>query len=82
MLGVAIDWSPLDPMRALFWSAVLNGVAAVPLMAAMMVVVSRHKIMGRFTASRPVLLFGWAATVVMGAAAVALFLQLAGLLPN
>ena len=82
VLGVAIDWSPLDPMRALFWSAVLNGVAAVPLMAAMMVVVSRHKIMGRFTASRPVLLFGWAATVVMGAAAVALFLQLAGLLPN
>ena len=43
-------------MRALFWSAVLNGLAAVPLMVAMMVVVSRHQVMGRFTASRPLLI--------------------------
>ncbi|HWU93658.1 MAG TPA: divalent metal cation transporter [Sphingomicrobium sp.] len=82
LLGAVIDWSPIDPMRALFWSAVLNGLAAVPLMAAMMVVVSRHRVMGRFTASPPVLLFGWTATGVMGVAAVALLLQLAGLLPN
>ncbi len=51
-IGVLIDWSPIDPMRALFWSAVLNGLAAVPLMIAMMIVVSRHQVMGRFTASR------------------------------
>jgi Mn2+/Fe2+ NRAMP family transporter len=44
---------------------VLNGLAAVPLMIAMMVVVSRHKVMGRFTASRSLLVFGWAATAVM-----------------
>ena len=54
-IGVLIDWSPIDPMRALFWSAVLNGLAAVPLMIAMMVVVSRHQVMGRFTATRPLL---------------------------
>jgi Mn2+/Fe2+ NRAMP family transporter len=72
-IGVLIDWSPIEPMRALFWSAVLNGVAAVPLMIAMMVVVSRHQVMGRFTAGRPLLLLGWAATVVMTAASVAMF---------
>jgi Mn2+/Fe2+ NRAMP family transporter len=59
-------------MRALFWSAVLNGLAAVPLMIAMMVLVSRHKIMGKFTASRALLIFGWAATLVMTLASVAM----------
>lgn len=71
-VGVLIDWSPIDPMRALFWSAVLNGLAAVPLMVAMMVVVSRHKVMGRFTASRSLLILGWAATAVMAAASAAM----------
>jgi Mn2+/Fe2+ NRAMP family transporter len=68
LVGALIDWSPIDPMRALFWSAVLNGLAAVPLMIAMMVVVSRHKVMGRFTASPSLLAFGWAATAVMALA--------------
>ena len=67
-VGVLIDWSPIDPMRALFWSAVLNGLAAVPLMIAMMIVVSRHQVMGRFTANRPLLILGWAATAVMAIA--------------
>jgi Mn2+/Fe2+ NRAMP family transporter len=71
-IGVLIDWSPLDPMRALFWSAVLNGLAAVPLMIAMMVVVSRHKVMGRFTATKPLLVLGWAATLVMTIASAAM----------
>lgn len=68
LLGLLIELSPVDPIRALFWSAVLNGLAAVPLMIAMMVVVSRHQVMGRFTASRSLLLLGWAATVVMALA--------------
>ena len=72
LIGVLIDWSPIDPMRALFWSAVLNGLAAVPLMIAMMIVVSRHQVMGRFTASRSLLIFGWAATSVMTLASVAM----------
>jgi Mn2+/Fe2+ NRAMP family transporter len=74
-IGVLIDWSPIDPIRALFWSAVLNGVAAVPLMVAMMVVVSRPKVMGRFTASRALLLLGWAATAVMALAAAAMLVS-------
>ena len=75
LLGLLIELSPIDPIRALFWSAVLNGIAAVPLMIAMMVVVSRHQVMGRFTASRPLLILGWAATAVMALAAGALLIS-------
>ena len=66
--GVILDWSSIDPIKALFWSAVLNGISAVPIMIAMMLVASRRRIMGRFI-ERPLLLtFGWAATAVMAAA--------------
>jgi Mn2+/Fe2+ NRAMP family transporter len=77
-VGVLIDWSPIDPMRALFWSAVLNGVAAVPLMIAMMVVVSRQHVMGRFTASPTLLVFGWAATALMAVASAAMLVTSLG----
>lgn len=72
LLGIAIDWSSLDPIHALFRSAVINGVVAVPIMAATMVVVSRRSTMRRFAARGPLLFFGWAATAVMAAAAVAM----------
>jgi Mn2+/Fe2+ NRAMP family transporter len=68
LTGVLLDWSSLDPIKALFWSAVLNGIAAVPIMIAMMVLASRRSIMGRFTERPALLLFGWAATAVMAAA--------------
>jgi NRAMP (natural resistance-associated macrophage protein)-like metal ion transporter len=73
LIGVGIDWSPLDPIKALFWSAVINGLVSVPVIAAMMLVVSRHSAMGKFTASRWLSFFGWAATAVMLAAIVAMF---------
>jgi NRAMP (natural resistance-associated macrophage protein)-like metal ion transporter len=72
LLGIGIDWSPLDPIKALFWSAVINGVVAVPIMAVMMIVVSRRSIMGDYTARLPLLIFGWIATAVMAAAALAM----------
>ncbi len=72
-VGVLLDWSNFDPMKALFWSAVLNGIAAVPIMAAMMVVASSRKVMGKFAEHWPLLLFGWAATAVMAAASLATF---------
>jgi Mn2+/Fe2+ NRAMP family transporter len=68
-LGLGIGFSPIDPIRALFWSAVINGFVAVPIMAAMMWVASQPSQMGRFTVTRPVLVFGWAATAVMATAA-------------
>ena len=72
LLGIAIDWSSFDPIRALFWSAVINGVVAVPIMVAMMTVASRSRAMGKFTASPRLLFFGWTATAVMAMAAVAM----------
>lgn len=75
LLGIGFDWISIDPVRALFWSAVLNGLAAVPLMVAMMVLVARRSVMGQFTAAPALLFFGWAATAVMSAAAVALLVQ-------
>lgn len=73
LVGVAIDYSPLDPIKALFWSAVVNGVIAVPLMAAMMIVASRRDEMGAFVAPLPLRVMGWFATGCMGAAAVTMF---------
>ncbi|NYT42725.1 divalent metal cation transporter [Sphingomonas sp. R-74633] len=72
LLGIALDWSSIPPMQALFWSAVVNGFAAVPIMAVMMIIATRRSVMGDFRIRGPLLFFGWAATLVMGAAAVAM----------
>jgi NRAMP (natural resistance-associated macrophage protein)-like metal ion transporter len=72
LIGVAMDWAPIDPIRALYWSAVVNGVIAVPIMAAMMVVASRRPQMGRFTVPLSLKLFGWLAVAVMAAATAAM----------
>jgi Mn2+/Fe2+ NRAMP family transporter len=68
--GIAITFSPLDPIKALFWSAVINGVVAVPVMAMMMLITSNKKIMGKFTVTGVRRVVGWLATAVMAAAAV------------
>lgn len=70
LLGLGIQYSPISPMKALFWSAVINGVVAVPLMAVIILLVSKKSVMGAFTASRSLVILGWIATAVMGAAAV------------
>ena len=70
LVGLVIQYSPISPMRALFWSAVINGVVAVPLMVVIIVLASRKSVMGAFTASRPIRILGWVATAVMGAAAI------------
>ena len=57
-------------MKALFWSAVINGIVAVPLMIVIIVLVSKESVMGAFTAERFVIVLGWIATAIMGAAAV------------
>jgi Mn2+/Fe2+ NRAMP family transporter len=73
LLGLGLEFSALDPMRALFWSAVINGIVAVPVMAAMMWVGSQRGQMGRFTLSPVVLVLGWIATATMAAAVFAMF---------
>ena len=72
VLALAVVFSPLDPIKALFWSAVLNGVISVPIMAAMMVVGTRRHEMGRYVASPSQIVFGWAATVAMAVAVLAM----------
>ncbi|MGC2028701.1 MAG: divalent metal cation transporter [Steroidobacteraceae bacterium] len=73
LAGLVIQYLPISPMKALFWSAVINGVVAVPLMVVIILLVSKRSVMGRFTASRPIVVLGWVATTVMGAAAVWMF---------
>lgn len=69
LTGLALQYSPISPMKALFWSAVINGVVAVPLMIIVIVLASRSAVMGRLTVPRPILLLGAVATALMGAAA-------------
>jgi len=73
VVGLALGYTPIDPMQMLVWSAVLNGVVAVPIMAVMMVVVTRLSVMGRFSARPTLTFFGWAGTALMAVAVGALF---------
>jgi NRAMP (natural resistance-associated macrophage protein)-like metal ion transporter len=72
LFGLGINYAPIDPIQALFWSAVLNGLIAVPIMAATMIVASRRDEMGAFVATAAQRWFGWAATVAMAVAAAAM----------
>jgi len=74
LAALVIQYSPISPMKALFWSAVINGVVAVPLMVVIIVLVSRKSVMGVYTANRTLLTLGWIATAIMGVAAVRMFL--------
>ena len=73
LAGAGLNGVGIDPARALYWTAVINGVLAGPLMVMMMLIVRNPRAMGRLTISRTQTLFGWAATAVMIAAS-ALFL--------
>jgi Mn2+/Fe2+ NRAMP family transporter len=74
LAGLVIQYSPISPMKALFWSAVINGIVAVPLMAVIIVLVSKKSVMGAFTADRSIIILGWIATAIMGVAAVCMFI--------
>jgi Mn2+/Fe2+ NRAMP family transporter len=74
LAGLVIQYSPISPMKALFWSAVINGVVAVPLMVVIIVLASNKSVMGDFTASRPIIALGWITTAVMGVAALCMLI--------
>lgn len=71
--GVLLCFTPMDPVRELFWSAVLNGVISVPIMAVMMVLAARPAVMGPHVIGPRLRATGWLATAVMGATVVAMF---------
>jgi Mn2+/Fe2+ NRAMP family transporter len=76
VLGIAVDLSPLDPIKALVWSAVVNGVITVPVLVAMMIVVTRVQQMGKFVATTSQRVLGWLTTAMMAVAAVAMFVTM------
>lgn len=71
-VGGALALVGFEPMRALFWSAVVNGVIAPPLMASALIVARRRDLMGRFRADGWLTAGGWAATIVMAGAVAAM----------
>jgi Mn2+/Fe2+ NRAMP family transporter len=73
LAGLVIQYSPISPMKALFWSAVINGVVAVPLMVVIILLASRSSVMGAYTTTRSLTILGWIGTAVMGAAALRMF---------
>jgi NRAMP (natural resistance-associated macrophage protein)-like metal ion transporter len=73
LLGVALNFTPIDPIQALFWSAVINGVIAVPIMVIVMLLSGRTDVMGKFVVKGPLRLLGWAATAIMAVAVILMF---------
>jgi NRAMP (natural resistance-associated macrophage protein)-like metal ion transporter len=73
-VGVAINFVGVDPIKALFWTAVLNGVIAVPLMVVSMMMAMSRRVMGRFVLPGPLAVMGWLATAVMTVIVAAMFL--------
>jgi Mn2+/Fe2+ NRAMP family transporter len=72
-ISTAVVFLPIDPIKMLFWSAVINGVISVPIMGAMMVLARRHRQMGAYVANPWQGFFGWAATLAMALAVSAMF---------
>lgn len=76
LAAVGLDFLNIDPMAALFWAAVVNGVVAVPVMTIIMLLAGRHAVMGAYTVRRWQGALGWGAVVVMAAAAAVMFATL------
>jgi NRAMP (natural resistance-associated macrophage protein)-like metal ion transporter len=70
--GVALTFTHLDPVRALVWSAEINGIIAVPIMVIMMILASREDVMGPFIIRPRLRRLGWVATGVMAVTVVAM----------
>jgi NRAMP (natural resistance-associated macrophage protein)-like metal ion transporter len=75
LVGVAFNFTGLDPVKALIWAAVINGVISVPIMAVMMLMAVRPEIMGRFTIKPRLRRLGWLATLVMALAVAAMLVS-------
>lgn len=74
LIGLALNFIHADPVRALYWAAILNGLAAAPLMVVIMLMASNPKVMGKFVIPPYLRVIGWAATAFMALVSVVLFL--------
>ena len=68
LVGTGLDFTAIDPMKALYWSAIINGVVAAPIMVALMLLASKKSVMGPFVSGTKTRWFGWAGVAVMGLA--------------
>jgi Mn2+/Fe2+ NRAMP family transporter len=73
IFGALLNFSPLNPIKALFWSAVVNGVVAVPVMGMIMILASRRIVMGEFLLRPWLRTMGWVSTIIMFFAAAGMF---------
>ena len=73
LVGVGINFVGLDPIKALFWSAVINGVVAVPLMVIIMLMAMREDVMGDFVLPRALWAMGWLSTATMAVVVAIMF---------
>ncbi len=76
LVGGLMNFLPVDPIKALFWSAVVNGVVAVPVMVLLMLLASRQAVMGQFKIGAALRSVGWLATGVMALATIGMFATL------
>ena len=76
LIGAGLNLTPVNPIQALFWSAVINGVVAVPIMALMLIMAGEHKIMGDEVIGGRLKFLGWIATLLMGVTALAMLVSL------
>ena len=76
LVGLALDYLGIDAVKMLFWSAVLNGVLAAPLIVIVVLLTSSKKIMGTRVNSPMLKILGWATAAIMAAAAVAMFITM------
>jgi NRAMP (natural resistance-associated macrophage protein)-like metal ion transporter len=74
MVGLALNFTKVDPIKALVWAAIINGVTAAPVMCFMMLLASRRKVMGTLTLPAYLKILGWAATAIMALAAAGMFI--------
>lgn len=73
VVGMALNFAAIDPIKALYWSAVINGVAAVPIMVVIMLLGTNPRIMGKFVLPLWLKILGWIATLAMAVAAIIMF---------
>ncbi len=73
LAGVGLNFVHIDPIRALFWAAVLNGILAAPLMALIMHMAASTKVMGKFAVPVYLRVVGWTATAIMFVVSIGVF---------
>ncbi|HEY3730416.1 MAG TPA: divalent metal cation transporter [Steroidobacteraceae bacterium] len=74
IIGLGLGFSPINPIKALFYSAVINGVVAVPLIALVVLLASRRSVLGKYTAGRSSRVLGWITAALMALAAVGMLI--------